>query len=41
MHFSGITTILVNGEEKEIKGSSGGKVSQGTLMMYIKNDERC
>ena len=34
VHFSGITTILVNGEEKEIKGSSGGKVSQGTLMMY-------
>lgn len=34
VHFSGITTMLVNGEEKEIKGSSGGRVHNGTLMMY-------
>lgn len=34
IHFSGIKTILVNGEEKEIKGSSGGRVHNGTLMMY-------
>ena len=33
-HFSGISTILVNGEEKEIKGSTGGRVHNGTLMMY-------
>lgn len=34
VHFSDITTILVNGEEKEIKGSTGGRVHNGTLMMY-------
>ena len=34
IHFSGITTILVNGEEKEIKSSTGGRVYNGTLMMY-------
>lgn len=33
-HFSGISTILVNGEEKEIKGSTGGRVYNGTIMMY-------
>ena len=33
-HFSGITTILVNGKEREIKGSTGGRVHNGTLMMY-------
>ncbi|MBQ3124926.1 MAG: S-layer homology domain-containing protein [Clostridia bacterium] len=34
VHFSGISTILVNGEEKEIKGSTGGRVYNSSLMMY-------
>lgn len=34
IHFSGITTILVNGKEKEIKGSTGGRVYNSVLMMY-------
>jgi len=33
-HFSGISTMLVNGEEKEIKASTGGRVHNGCLMMY-------
>lgn len=33
-HFSGISTMLVNGEEIEIKGSTGGRVYNGTLMMH-------
>lgn len=32
--FSGINTILVNGEERNIKASTGGRVYNGTLMMY-------
>ena len=32
--FSGIATILVNGEEKEIKESTGGRVYNSGLMMY-------
>ena len=34
VHFSNISTILVNGEEKEIKTSTGGKVYNGHIMMY-------
>ena len=34
VHFSNIATILVNGEEKEIKTSTGGKVYNGHIMMY-------
>lgn len=34
VHFSDIATILVNGEEKEIKGSFGGKVYNSAIMMY-------
>ena len=34
VHFSNIATILVNGEEKEIKASTGGKVYNGHIMMY-------
>lgn len=34
VHFSNITTILVNGEEIEIKSSTGGKVYNGNIMMY-------
>ncbi len=34
VHFSGIATILVNGEEKEIKKSTGGRVYNGVIMMY-------
>lgn len=37
IHFSGIPTIVVNGEVREIKGSAGGRVYNGSLMMY--NDE--
>ncbi len=37
VNFSDITTILVNGIEKEIKASFGGKVYNSSLMMY--NDE--
>lgn len=37
MLFSNITTILVNSEEMPIKSSVGGKVYNGTVMMY--NDE--
>lgn len=34
IHFSGISTILVNGEEREIKKSTGGRAYNGVIMMY-------